>query len=348
MFRTDTSKVARLLFPARRSATSFATAKDTADQWRRMRLDSAPVGIALCDASGVVLESNRALAELLGVAADTLASRSLTELVRPHFLPEGRTLESELTQARGQPYRVDRRWRRPDGSLRWVRMTASLTGSGAGDPGSILAVFEDISEQMNGREQVAALAAVIDMAPDAILIEDPEARICFWSKGAEELLGWTAAEMLGRRVLESLILDGREVGDEAEHTTLHSASWRGRLRLATRAGKEVAVDSRWSLVRDGGGNRTGILIVNTDLTARSVAEARLQGLGEAVAGIALALEDLLTPMLMVTKLLERSVHDERLARLITTLERGVHRGNELAVDLTRIARGASLAGPRGC
>jgi len=44
--------------------------------------------------------------------------------------------------------------------------------------------------------------------------------------------------------------------------------WKGELRQTTKAGAEIIVENRWTLVFDGGGQPKSILVINTDITEK--------------------------------------------------------------------------------
>jgi PAS domain-containing protein len=43
-------------------------------------------------------------------------------------------------------------------------------------------------------------AALLDLASDAILVQDFSGKVRFWNKGAERLYGWSAARAIGNQI----------------------------------------------------------------------------------------------------------------------------------------------------
>ena len=124
-------------------------------------------------------------------------------------------------------------------------------------------------------------AELLDRAQDAILVRSLDHRILFWNKGAEHLFGWTSDEILGRRVREITNVSG-EVLDAALSSVMQYGEWTGELEERTKDGRLITVESRWTLLRDGSGVPTSILVIGTDVTQRKQTEENLRLLEAAV------------------------------------------------------------------
>ena len=59
-------------------------------------------------------------------------------------------------------------------------------------------ITERRSTEQALRESEEKFRAISDSAQDAILMMDPQGRISYWNKAAEQILGWTAGEAMGR------------------------------------------------------------------------------------------------------------------------------------------------------
>ena len=116
-------------------------------------------------------------------------------------------------------------------------------------------------------------AALLDLAQDAIVVRDMERRILFWSRGAEEMYGWSADEALGRIMHELLETEFLEPTDQIEATLLRRNRWEGELAHQRRDGTRLTMASRWALQRDADGVPIRILTINSDITARKEADA---------------------------------------------------------------------------
>ncbi len=138
---------------------------------------------------------------------------------------------------------------------------------------------------------VSRLAAIVESSADAMLAMDPEGRILSWNRGAEQLYGYPAADVLGRSV--SLLIPGDCAGELADILARvgrgESVPAHDTVRVR-RDGSLVPVSMTASPIRDAGGEVVGISWVSRDISARKDAEERLRFLAEAGAALASSLE----------------------------------------------------------
>ncbi|BAY25374.1 multi-sensor hybrid histidine kinase [Calothrix sp. NIES-2100] len=213
----------------------------------------------------------------------------------------------------------------------------------------------DISEQQAALQQrkladetIREQAALLDIATDAILVRDLQNKILFWNQGAEKLYGWSAAEAKGKNASEILYDDDQPLEIKAALlTVISTGKWEGELTKITKAGKDILVASRWSLVCDEKGRPKSILTVDTDITEKKRLEAqlfraqRLESIGTLASGIAHDLNNILTPILAGAQLLPLKFPDadQRTKHLLEILEINAKRGADLVKQVLSFARG---------
>ncbi|NJP17872.1 MAG: response regulator [Hydrococcus sp. CRU_1_1] len=180
------------------------------------------------------------------------------------------------------------------------------------------------------------------------MVRDLENRIQFWNKGAEKIYGWRATEAIGKNVTTLLYRETLPEVEEALKTVRDRGEWQGELHKVTKTGKQVIVESRWTLVRDEANNPKAILIVDTDITEKQLLEKqflraqRLESLGTLASGIAHDMNNILTPILAITQLLPLKMPhlDDRTQRLLEMLGENAKRGSDLVKQILFFARGA--------
>jgi PAS domain S-box-containing protein len=194
-------------------------------------------------------------------------------------------------------------------------------------------------------DELAHQAALIDEARDAIFVRDLDHRITFWSKGAERIYGWPAAETLGRYCYELTDAD-RAAFETAAQAVLKEGEWSGEMERKAASGASLTVNSRWTLMRDGQGRPKSIFIIETDITERKRLEQqflraqRLESVGTLSGGIAHDLNNLLMPIMMGGALLKHYEPDEKSQKVIKNIERSAKRGADLVQQMLSFARGA--------
>jgi diguanylate cyclase (GGDEF)-like protein/PAS domain S-box-containing protein len=184
--------------------------------------------------------------------------------------------------------------------------------------------FRNITETVLSRQQLEAAhdrlreqSNLLDKAQDAIFVQDMDSRILYWNQGAERLFGWTAAAVTGMRVGDVFQTSAPEVR-HAFLSVEQQGEWSGELQKKHKDGRDLIVASRCTLVRNSDGSPHSILAINTDITERKVADARIYNL---------AFHDVLTG------LPNRALLRERLEKALLSSARLNNSGALLLIDL---------------
>jgi PAS domain S-box-containing protein/diguanylate cyclase (GGDEF)-like protein len=135
-------KVKRVLAPGWQDIERDRRANEA--RFRKV-LDASPVGIAISDLSGLIIQANRALADILGYSPSELLGRYLNEL----FSPGDRCLVEEhcqeLVTGKDVHLRVRVAMRRADGETIWVQLDGSVLRDAEQAPVHVLTMVEDIT-----------------------------------------------------------------------------------------------------------------------------------------------------------------------------------------------------------
>ncbi len=265
-------------------------------------------------------------------------------IINSGFHPKAFVSDLWTTIAGGKVWKGEIKNKAKDGSFYWMDATIVPFLNEYGQPRHYVAIQGDITERKQAEARIQEQAALLDQTQDAILVCDLEHRILFWNKAAERIYGWTAAETQGRVVHELIYRDkGPLIAAMAE--LLGHGVWSGELHHVTKAGAELTIESRWTLLRDERGEPKSMLAVNTDVTERKKIEQqflraqRMESIGTLAGGIAHDLNNLLAPIVMGVDLLKHFDVSPRSLPVLENMARSAKRGTDLVRQVLTFARG---------
>jgi PAS domain S-box-containing protein len=141
----------------------------------------------------------------------------------------------------------------------------------------------------------ALVAAILDMAADAIICVSPDDRILSFNRGAERILGWTAPEVVGQPFAILLPEDELSRGeiDWMRRATIAQGAIRDyETRRKRKDGQIIDVSITRTVVYDESGNLIGYSAILRDISERKRIERqlltaeRLATAGQVAAGVA--------------------------------------------------------------
>lgn len=122
----------------------------------------------------------------------------------------------------------------------------------------------------------ALVATLVEAAPLALILLDPDGLIRVWSRGAERLFGWSAEEVVGTRPPLSRP-DEQPPADELIRRILAGETIRGlSFQSRRKDGTRLELSLHATAVRDPHGRISGVMAAMADLTQRRRLETRLE------------------------------------------------------------------------
>ncbi|HXR06249.1 MAG TPA: response regulator [Candidatus Acidoferrum sp.] len=204
----------------------------------------------------------------------------------------------------------------------------------------------EIVVRKEAEARIREQARMLDLAHDAIHVEDLEGCVRYWNKSAERLYGWSSTEVLGGRIAEMYCADAEDLKKEGKaRAQVEQGDWSGELNRLTKDRRALLVQSRWTLVGDAGGQAKAILVIDTDITEKKQMEAqflhaqRMDSIGTLAAGIAHDLNNILAPVLMIGPLLRAEIKDPGTLGLLESMEWSAQRGAGIVKQILTFARG---------
>ena len=134
------------------------------------------------------------------------------------------------------------------------------------------AVHQLFIDRRRSEARLREHAALLDMAPEAILVLDVDGRILSWIRGAEETYGWTRGEALGKSAHELLQTSFPKPFPEFWRELMEVGRWQGELLSRRRDGSKIVVESRWVIQRDRQGRPKAVLEIDRDVTEQKAVQ----------------------------------------------------------------------------
>ena len=256
------------------------------ERWRSVFENSA-IGVALTDLNGRFLATNPTYQKMLGYTNEEFQTVSFLDITHEDYREANFALTTELLQGEREQFQIEKRYRRKDGSLIWVRNNVSLVPGTESMPQFMMALSEDITERKQAEEALQKseerVRLILDSSAEGIFGCDSNGTCLFCNPAAVRLLGYDEpVELLGEN-MHSLEHHTRKDGtpfpiDECpiyvgfhENRGVHiddDVFWR-------KDGTSFPVEY-WShpLVRDG--KTVGAVITFFDITERKKAEEELR------------------------------------------------------------------------
>jgi PAS domain S-box-containing protein len=311
-----------------------------------------------------MIQVNSPTEALFGYTRDELIGQGVEMLVPERQRPQHH-LHRESFHSRPKIRRMgsglDLYGRRRDGSEFPVEISLSpvATGNGA----IVLSVIRDISDRKRIEEELRRandelerrktrelrdsqnlLALIVDSSQDAIIGKNLDGIITQWNKGAEQIYGYTAAEIIGRNVS---VLCPPERPDEIPGIL---EEIRHGLRVEyfesvrmTKDGRRLNMSISVSPIHDAEGRVVGASVIGRNITAQKKIEDQLrqsqkmEAIGRLAGGVAHDFNNLLGIVTACTELLRRRVDIESL-EYIDNIREAANRGASLTRQLLAFSR----------
>ena len=196
--------------------------RESEERWRAV-FDNSAAGIALANPSGRFLAGNLAYQKMLGYSEKELRELSFLDITHEDYRDANSELTTELLEGKRQYFEMEKRYRRKDGNLIWVRVHVSLVSGKQITPRFLLVIVDNITELKRAEEalrdaqmtlaHVTRVATLGEMtASIAHEINQPLGALV---NNANACLGWLSTENLEEvRNSVELMLDDAQRASE--------------------------------------------------------------------------------------------------------------------------------------
>lgn len=341
----------------------------------RTIVSQAAGGVAHLDLEGRLTLVNPRYCEMHGCTEAALLGKHVIDLVHPADRARDKAVFERLVRE-GKPFEIEKRHLRVDGSIVWLNAAVTPALDAAGQATAAIAIVVDITRRKIQEQALRAseerLRLILENAREfAIVGMDLNRRVTSWNRGAEAMLGWSEAEIVGDSGDEIFVPEDRAAGvpereaasarkegraaDERWHQRSDgSRFWGSGVMMAMRDGESPEPIGLLKIFRDHTPVRAAqeaLEISRAELVqalvenrrARGEAEAASQAKDRFLAILSHELRTPMTPVVMALHALERSTDLPASARAtLEIVQRNVRAELHLIddlLDVTRISSG---------
>jgi|GEM_PF-6839845 len=293
-----------------------------------------------------IVRVNRAATHLLGVPARPMPSVEVLHtfevylpngvLVPPDDWPIARALRGDFSKD------IELKVRRTDtGATILAEISTAPLANRAGEVTHFLVAHRDVTHPKQINEARMRLAAIVESSEDAIIGKDNEGTVLSWNRGAENIFGYKAEEIVGSSIRLLIPEDRLEEEDEIlrriqlGETVEHIETLRER-----KNGQIIHVSLTVSPIHDSTGSVVGASKIARNITERKQLERQLnqsqkmEAIGQLTGGIAHDFNNLLAVIIGNLDLLERAEQgNEPGLKRIRTAQKAALRGADLTKRL---------------
>ncbi len=230
--------------------------KKSEEQFRKTFEYSAN-GMAIISMEGKYIQVNKAYEEILGYSNEELKNKNFRDISHPDDLKGNEPLIKELAEGKRDYYIMDKRYIHKDGSYVWAHLAASLIKDEIGGKPYFISQITDITREKAAQQELSEtldkLKSILDASTRvAIVGTDVNGLITSFNKGAENLLGYTAQEIVGKKTPVKFHLNEELQQRKNELFNDESIDVNGFDILKHFASKQKFTTKEWVFVRKNG------------------------------------------------------------------------------------------------
>ncbi len=244
--------------------------KNNEEKYRSL-IEQASDGIVITDLEGVILEVNNSIKKMIGYEEEEMIGHYLAK-----YLPEPDIDATPLRineLMRGKSLLYERKLVKNDGTLIDVEINSRMASSH-----TLIGFIRDITERKKHENTLLYQARLLESVSDAIVSLDMNRCIVSWNKACEDLFGFTADEVIGKRVPELISFEYPDTNNEAVFKQVFTeGKWKGEFNfIHPKSGEKIHLLSGINLLKNKAGIVNGFIITSSNITERKKVEEEIR------------------------------------------------------------------------
>ncbi|PJZ79040.1 PAS domain-containing sensor histidine kinase [Leptospira neocaledonica] len=215
------------------------------------------IGMALVSSEGKWLKVNRKVCEMLGYEETEFYSLTFQDITHPEDLEKDLSYVKQILDRELESYKMEKRYFKKDGTIIWINLSVSSVRDKFGNFLYFVSQIEDITEKKVAEQSLIAInyemKQILDSATQVAIIKtDLQGVITVFSKGAENLFGYSEDELIGKYTPE-ILHDKEDTNKRSrELSELYKKEIKG-FDIFSEVAKRESYDSRiWKYKRKDG------------------------------------------------------------------------------------------------
>lgn len=227
---------------------------------------------------------------------------------------------------------------KPEHKILWIEVRGIALLEGNTKINRIIGSVLDVTERKTAEVNNAQLVAIVNCSNDAIVGKTLDGIVTSWNHAAEQIFGYSAAEMIGQPILkiipeerhaeEEYILQRMRAGESIKHF---------ETKRITKSGKLIDVSLTISPI-SAGGKVTGVSKIARDITAKKQEERKKN---DFVSMVSHELKTPLTSILLSAQVMQKmssQSHDTMGMKMASKIENHANRMIAMIRDFLSLAR----------
>jgi len=251
------------------------------EEVRKLIMNAALDAIICIDLSGIITVWNPQAEKLFGWKEAEVIGRKLSETIIPpqykeahnkgfdHYLKTGegpvlnKMLEMSALHKSGNEFPVE----------------LAIAPVKQSDGDFFCAFIRDITERKKSEDKIRFNASLLNKVGQAVIATDINGNVIYWNNAAEHIYGWTAAETMGKNIIDlTPAQQSKELAVEIMAELSKGNFWSGEFLVQRKDGSSFPAFVTDSPIYDNEGKLNGMIGVSFDISERKRSEESLKSM----------------------------------------------------------------------